>query len=176
MPQSLKTKVVIQHPLPRNRNVSEMPPKSWLSRHFPLKGKIVPLLSVSVGSGVTGTGEREEICLVCWVIAPSRFALATRLCKLPLELATRAASHVQGPTEDQIVGEWHYESFREFTSQAQRIPCICRTCEQPIAHDDEAHNAFVGYKAPGGQFRPEQRASISIWSDMSDIDSSERES
>ena len=60
-------------------------------------------------------------------------------------------------SEDQIVGEWHYECFREFPLHAQAIPYICQTCGQPIAHGDEVHCAFVGDKAPEGQLRPERR-------------------
>ncbi len=60
-------------------------------------------------------------------------------------------------SKDQIIGEWHYECFREFPLDAQATPYICQTCGQPIAHGDAVHCAFVGYKAPSGQFRPECR-------------------
>src|SRR5579864_2731542 len=60
-------------------------------------------------------------------------------------------------TEDDVIGEWHRECFREFPLNPQSQPYRCEECGGPIQHGQMVTFVCIGYKAPRGQVRPERR-------------------
>jgi hypothetical protein len=86
-------------------------------------------------------------------------------CTRPLRYGDRIVQMVRGncylghitPAYPTIFGEWHFECFKEFPLNPQKMPYRCAKCFERIEHGENIACFLIGYKPADGYSRPELR-------------------